>query len=117
YTHALSTLRQLLRAGTIGEPFHVAMQVHWGSLVPGAALTWRDQAAQSTAGIWADGGSHLFDALAYVLAPAQQVCAQMMIVPRGQGEEQPDSVDLANALARLRLAGSAAGAASGLADR
>ena len=41
YTHALGKLRELLRAGAIGEPFQVAMQVHWGSLVPGAALTWR----------------------------------------------------------------------------
>ena len=96
------------------------MQVHWGGIVAaGAPLTWREQAGASAAGIWADGGAHLFDALAYALAPAQEVCGQMMIVPREEGSPQPDTVDLATALARLRLPGreGSAGRPSGYADR
>src|SRR5438067_925164 len=119
YTRALQELRRLLGQGTIGTPFHVTMQVHWGSIMtPGAALTWRDQASASAAGIWADGGAHLFDALAYALAPAQEVCAQMMIVQREEGTPQPDTVDLATALARLRVPRArAAGRPSAYADR
>ncbi len=106
YSHALMTLRRLLSEGVIGAPFHVAMQVHWGGLINrGDALTWRDQAAHSAGGIWADGASHLFDALAYVLAPAQEICAQMIIVQRDPNQAQPDSPDLAQCLARLRLGG------------
>ena len=119
YARALQELRRLLGQGAIGTPFYVAMQVHWGDIIaPGTALTWREQAGESAAGIWADGGAHLFDALAYALAPAQEVCAQMMIVPREEGTPQPDSVDLATALARLRVPRArAAGRPSGYADR
>jgi predicted dehydrogenase len=120
YTRALQELRRLLGQGAIGTPFYVAMQVHWGGIIAaGARLTWREQAGASAAGIWADGGAHLFDALAYALAPAQEVCAQMMIVPREEGSPQPDTVDLATALARLRLPGrgGSAGRPSGYADR
>src|SRR5207248_4847758 len=120
YARALQELRRLLGQGAIGTPFHVAMQVHWGGIVAaGAPLTWREQAGASAAGSWADGGAHLFDALAYALAPAQEVCAQMMIVQREEGSPQPDSVDLAAALARLRLPGKegSAGRPSAYADR
>src|SRR5947209_8778580 len=56
YARALQELRRLLRQGAIGTPFHVAMQVHWGGIVAaGAPLTWREQAGESAAGIWADG--------------------------------------------------------------
>jgi predicted dehydrogenase len=120
YARALQELRRLLRQGAVGMPFYVAMQVHWGGIIaPGTALTWREQAGESAAGIWADGGAHLFDALAYALAPAQEVCAQMMIVPREDGSPQPETIDLATALARLRLPGweGSAGRPSGYADR
>jgi predicted dehydrogenase len=121
YTHALITLRRMLREGAIGTPFHVAMQVHWGGPInQGDALTWRDQSAHSAGGIWADGGSHLFDALAYVLAPVQEICAQMIVVQRDANQEQPDSPDFAQCLARLRLTGSNGKpdrALSGFADR
>jgi predicted dehydrogenase len=110
YMRALPALRRLLREGAIGTPFQATLQVYWGGLIkPGAPLQWRDQAAHSAAGIWGDGGSHLFDALAYALAPAEAVCAQLMIVQREEGE-QPDSVDMATALARLRLPAGFAGA-------
>src|SRR5207302_11513201 len=51
--------------------------------------------------------------------PGQEVCAQMMIVQREEGSPQADSVDLATALARLRLPGTkgSAGRPSGYADR
>jgi predicted dehydrogenase len=120
YARALQELRRLLRQGAVGMPFYVAMQVHWGGIIaPGTALTWREQAGESAAGIWADGGAHLFDALAYTLAPAREVCAQMMIVPREDGSPQPDTIDLATALARLRLPvrEGCAGRPSGDADR
>lgn len=119
YSRALMALRQLLREGAIGAPFHVGVQVHWGRLAATrTALTWREGAAQSAAGIWADGGAHLFDAIAYALAPVREVCAQMMIVPHGPGAAQTESIDLATCLARLRLpAGGAAGEPSGYADR
>src|SRR5437764_5588018 len=120
YARTLQELRRVLGQGAIGTPFYVAMQVHWGGIMtPGAALTWREQAGESAAGIWADGGAHLFDALAYALAPAQEVCAQMMIVQREEGSPQPDTVDLATALARLRLPGreGSAGRPAGYADR
>ena len=120
YARALQELRRLLGQGAIGTPFYVAMQVHWGGIIaPGTALTWREQAGESAAGIWADGGAHLFDALAYAVAPAQQVCAQLMIVPREDGSPQPGTIDLATALARLRLPGrdSSARRPSGDADR
>src|SRR5438105_11424501 len=120
YARTLQELRRLLGQGAIGTPFYVAMQVHWGGIIaPGTALTWREQAGESAAGIWADGGAHLFDALAYAVAPAQEVCAQMMIVPREEGTPQPDTVDLATALARLRVPGrgGSAGRPSGYADR
>lgn len=104
YMRALPELRRLLREGAIGTPFHAALQVYWGGIIaPGQALTWRDQAEHSAAGMWGDGGSHLFDALAYALGPAEEVCAQMMVVQRPAGVEQPDSVDIADAMARLRL--------------
>jgi predicted dehydrogenase len=104
YMRALPELRRLLREGAIGTPFQATLQVYWGGIIsPGATLTWRDQAEHSAAGMWGDGGSHLFDALAYALAPAEEVCAQMMIVPREEGTAQPDSVDIATGLARLRL--------------
>ena len=119
YARALQELRRLLGQGAIGTPFYVAMQVHWGGIIaPGTALSWREQAGESAAGIWADGGAHLFDALAYALAPAQEVCAQMMIVPREEGSPQPDTIDLATALARLRMPRAhAAERPSGYADR
>lgn len=131
YSRALMALRQLLREGAIGAPFHVGVQVHWGRLAATrTALTWREGAAQSAAGIWADGGAHLFDAIAYALAPVREVCAQMMIVPHGPGAAQTESIDLATCLARLRLpaggaarekpasdAHGAAGEPSGYADR
>ncbi len=116
YSRALQGLRRLLRDGALGQPFYVAMHVHWGGVgFPGDELTWREQSAESASGIWADGAAHLFDALAYILAPAQQVCAQMMVVPREEGLPQPDSVDLATCLARLRLGSD--GTASTYADR
>ncbi len=104
YSRALMALRRLLRDGAIGAPFQISAQVHWGRLADAyTALTWREQAAQSAAGIWADAGAHLFDAVAYALAPVREVCAQMMVTPRGPNAVQPDSVDLATCLARLRL--------------
>lgn len=106
YSRSLQALRQLIRQRAIGTPFYVAMQLHWGEIgYPGASLGWYDRAALSAAGTWADGASHLFDALAYILAPIQQVCAQMMIVPRESGIAQPDTVDVATCLGRLRLPG------------
>jgi predicted dehydrogenase len=104
YTRALQALRRLIRDGTLGTPFAVNMQVHWGGLgFPRGALSWRETAAASAAGIWGDGASHLFDALAYLLAPPEAVCAQMQIVRREPGTEQPDSVDQATCLARLHI--------------
>ncbi len=121
YSHALITVRRLLKEGAIGTPFHIALQIHWGGLInQGDALTWRDRSEHSAGGIWADGASHLFDAVAYVLAPVQEVCAQLMIVQRDPNQEQPDSPDLAQCLARLRLPvpGAAAGHShSSFADR
>jgi predicted dehydrogenase len=104
YTHALRTMRRLIREGALGTPFAVNMHVHWGGVgFPRGSLSWRETAAASAAGIWGDGASHLFDALAYLLAPAEEVCAQMLIVPRAPGTEQPDSVDYASCLARLHI--------------
>ncbi|HZS92435.1 MAG TPA: Gfo/Idh/MocA family oxidoreductase [Chloroflexota bacterium] len=118
YSLALMALRRLLRENAIGRPFFVQMQVHWGNLIANThELVWRDQAAESAAGIWGDGASHLFDALAYALGPVQQICAQMMIVPRDQGTPQPDSIDLAAAMARLRLDGGSNGNLPGFSDR
>ena len=104
YTRALPELRRLVREGIIGMPFQVMLQVYWGNVIaPQTSLTWREESGQSSAGIWGDAGAHLFDALAYAVAPAETICAQMMIVPREAGSAQPDSVDSATALARLRL--------------
>lgn len=118
YAIALRTLRRLIAEGAAGTPFYVSMQVHWGGIgFPDGVLTWREQAGQSAAGIWGDGASHLFDALAFVLAPPEEVCAQMMVVPRGGDRAQPDNPDLVTCLARLRLPGAADGELSGYADR
>jgi predicted dehydrogenase len=104
YTHALRELRRLIRAGAIGTPFYASAEIHWGGIgFPGSHLSWRERSAESAAGIWADGASHLFDALAFTLAPVQAVCAQMMVMLREPGESQPDSIDLATCLARLDL--------------
>jgi predicted dehydrogenase len=104
YTRALPALRRLLRDGAIGTPFYVQLQVHWGGIgFPDSALTWRELSTASAAGVWGDGASHLFDALAYALAPVHEVCAQTMIVLREPGRPQPGNVDLATCLARLRL--------------
>lgn len=106
YSRALQALRHLLREDALGTPFYVSMHVHWGGIgYPGANMTWLEYAAQSAGGTWADGAAHLFDALAYILAPARAVCAQMMIVPRDGGLPQPDSIDVATCLARVRLGG------------
>jgi predicted dehydrogenase len=118
YSLALMALRRMLRENAIGRPFFVQMQVHWGNLIANThELVWRDQSSDSAAGIWGDGASHLFDALAYVLGPVQQVCAQMMIVPRDAGTLQPDSIDVASALARLSLQGGPGGDLPGYSDR
>lgn len=118
YTHALPALRRLIREGEIGTPFYAALQVHWDGIgYPGDALTWREQSEQSAAGIWGDGASHLFDALAFTLAPAEEVCAQMMVVPREGGGAQPDNPDIATCLARLRLPGASDEGPSSYADR
>ncbi|MGI8915045.1 MAG: Gfo/Idh/MocA family protein [Chloroflexota bacterium] len=119
YTRALLAMRRLIQEGTLGTPFAVSMQVHWGGVgFPRGSLSWRETAEASAAGIWGDGASHLFDALAYLLAPAEEVCAQMQIVPREPGTEQPESVDHATCLARLHLhAQAAAGQASAFSDR
>ena len=117
YSRALMELRRLLRAGAIGTPFHVTMQVHWGALItPGSAIAWRERAAYSQGGVWTDGASHLFDALAYILGPVTEVCAQMMVVPREAGSLQPETVDIATCLARLRVP-AGAGQPSAYADR
>lgn len=116
YARALHLLRQMVRAGEIGRPLHVAMQAYWGHVgQPGQPLAWRDQADQSAAGIWGDAGSHLFDALAYAVAPVQDVCAQMMIARRAEGVSQPDSIDLGVCLGRLSL--DHAGPTTGYVDR
>ncbi|MGH2409564.1 MAG: Gfo/Idh/MocA family protein, partial [Chloroflexota bacterium] len=120
YTRALQTLRRLLSEGALGTSFHVSLHVHWGAIgYPGPALGWADHADQAAAGAWGDAAAHLFDALAYLLAPVREVCAQMMIVPRGEGQPQPDSVDIATCLASLRLPGYEDTAADGsaFADR
>ncbi|MGH2345226.1 MAG: Gfo/Idh/MocA family protein [Chloroflexota bacterium] len=122
YGHALRELRRLLGEGAIGIPCHVAMQVHWGYAgYPGPVLTPSyDRSTESSSGAWADAATHLFDALAYVLAPPRVVCAQMMIVPREPGTAQPDTVDIAGCLVRLdlpSLAGVAVGQAASFADR
>lgn len=105
YTRALAALRRLVRDGTIGRPLYVSAEVHWGGIgYPGERLTWREQSL-SAAGVWGDGGPHLFDALAFALAPVGEVCAQMMIAPRPPGLPQPESIDLATCLARLRMPG------------
>lgn len=104
YTRALHALRRLVRDGALGTPFAASAELHWGGIgYPGAALAWRETDAASAAGVWGDGASHLFDAIAFALAPVQEVCAQMMIVQREPGAPQPDSVDHAACLARLRL--------------
>jgi predicted dehydrogenase len=104
YARALPALRRLIREGALGTPFAVAMQVHWGAVgFPRGELSWREQADLSAAGILGDGGAHLFDALAYLLAPPAEVCAQLMVVLREPGTAQPDSPDYATCLARLRL--------------
>ncbi|HVA89985.1 MAG TPA: Gfo/Idh/MocA family oxidoreductase [Chloroflexota bacterium] len=106
YTRALQTLRRLLGEGALGTPFHVSLHVHWGAIgYPGPALGWADHADQAAAGAWGDAAPHLFDALAYILAPVREVCAQMMIVSRDERRPQPDSVDIAMCLARLHLPG------------
>ena len=122
YGHALRCMRRLLEEGALGTPCSVAMQVHWGYVgYPGGALIPSyDQSAQSSSGAWADAASHLFDALAYLLAPPDAVCAQMMIAAREDGIAQPDTVDMATCLARLRLpsaARAAAGSVASFADR
>ena len=111
YGHALRELRRLLGEGAIGIPCQVAMQVHWGYVgYPGPALIPSyDQATESSSGAWADGATHLFDALAYLLTPPRAVCAQMMIVPREPGTAQPDTVDIAACLVRLDLPSSLEG--------
>ncbi len=104
YSRALQALRQLLRDEALGTPFYISMHVHWGGIgYPGRNMTWLEHADQSAGGTWADGAAHLFDALSYILAPAREVCAQMMVVPREEGLPQPDSIDLATCLARVSL--------------
>ena len=104
YTRALPAVRRILREGIVGDPFFVEIRVHWGDIgFPDSSLTWRERSAESAAGVWGDGASHLFDALAFALAPVREVCAQVMILPRPPGRPQPDNVDLATCLARLQL--------------
>jgi predicted dehydrogenase len=115
YMRALPELRRLVREGVIGTPFYAALQVHWGEVIrPGAPIGWRQDLASCSGGVWADGAAHLFDVLAFALAPVQEVCAQMVVVPRPGGSPQPTNVDLATCLARLHLEGERT---SGYADR
>jgi predicted dehydrogenase len=115
YMRALPELRRLVREGAIGTPFYAALQVHWGEVIrPGEPISWREDVESCSGGVWADGASHLFDVLAFALAPVQEVCAQMMVVPRPEGSPQPTNADLATCLARLHLEG---GEPSGCADR
>jgi predicted dehydrogenase len=104
YSRSLQALRHLLKEGMLGSPFSVSLQVHWGEVgYPGPTLGWYDQSALSSSGTWADGSSHLFDALAFILGPVQQVSAQMMVAPRARGVVQPDTIDVATCLACVRL--------------
>lgn len=103
YTRSLQKLRELIHEGFIGRPLNIAMQVYWGDLLAAKTLTWREQAGPSCAGIWADAGSHLFDALNFLFAPAKEVFAQFVIAPRENGFAQADTIDLANALAKVEI--------------
>jgi predicted dehydrogenase len=101
YTRAVQKLKHLIESGLIGTPLHAHMQVHWGDLLAPQSLSWREDAQQSSAGIWADAGSHLFDLLAFVLGPVEAVSAQMLVAKRAPGVAQPTSVDIASCQARL----------------
>jgi predicted dehydrogenase len=98
YMHALREMKRLIYSGKVGKPFHVSLQVYWDDLLAPSSLSWREQASYSAAGIWADAGAHLFDAIAYLFAPVDEVYAQLDLVQREPGCAQPDTTDLAHCL-------------------
>jgi predicted dehydrogenase len=96
YTHGVARLRELLRAGAIGQPFFVRMVGEgWGDLRPEARVAWRHQAALSGAGMLADMGSHYFDLVNWVVGPVAEVCGMLHTVPRTRpdAEGRPTPVD------------------------
>jgi predicted dehydrogenase len=99
YLQSMQKMRQLIREGAIGRPFHLDMQLYWGDYLMPTALTWRDLSNQSAAGIWADAGAHLLDASSYLFAPVNQVLARMQIVQREPGFAQTETVDMFDCLA------------------
>lgn len=99
YMHALREMKRLIYSGLIGRPFHVETQVYWGDFLCPETLSWRDQSKYSAAGIWADAGAHLFDAIAYLFAPVDEVFAQIRVIERELGFAQPETADFARCLA------------------
>lgn len=101
YSEAVRKLKSLLQSGLIGTPLHAHVQIYWGDLLTPGSLTWREQAEQSAGGIWADAGAHIFDLLAFIFGPVENISAQMLVAERAEGFAQPTTIDLASCQATV----------------
>jgi predicted dehydrogenase len=87
YLHGVQELRRRVRAGDIGEPYYVRVQYDsWNGLQPDCVASWRDRRQEAGGGLLYDVGSHLFDAVRYVLGPLEAASGFLHHVPR----QRPD---------------------------
>jgi predicted dehydrogenase len=101
YTHALEQAKALIRSGAIGQPTYCSIEVHWPSVMnPAGGSEWRNYAADATAGILGDMGTHHFDTIHYLLSPIARLSAITAVLPRtsrdrATGEvRRTDAIDL-----------------------
>jgi predicted dehydrogenase len=83
YGYALRELRRRVRAGDVGKPFYARVQYDsWDGLRPGWQAGWREKQEMAGGGLLYDLGSHLFDAVRFVLGPIDSVSGFVHRVPR-----------------------------------
>jgi predicted dehydrogenase len=112
YGYALRELRRRVQAGDIGKPFYVRVQYDsWDGLRPGWQAGWRERQEMAGGGLLYDLGSHLFDAVRFVLGPIDSVNGFVHRIPRpcvdrvSGGGMVVETDDLASATFALRIGG------------
>ena len=96
YEPKFRRVKELLDAGTLGEPKVVVYRWH-NPRPAGIPFTWRDDASLSTAGSVADVGSHAYDAVRWLIgSEARRVVTQAGVLSPPKPDLGP--IDLTEAL-------------------
>jgi predicted dehydrogenase len=97
YTYCVYKMREMLKAGRIGEPFFIRVQLDsWERIASTAKTAWRNQKDLSGTGVLGDIGSHFFDLIRWLCGDITQVCGFMHHVPRLRPHEsngEPTATD------------------------